>query len=322
MKKCDKCNKTITKRSPGLECSRCEKLVHGNTLCSGLSNKQLTALRAAENLEWTCEECHKSSPKRPSFYVPQDDGDDEDAEGNYQEHSQINVKQFLRDISVEMEKTMKKEVKELTKSLQFHSDKMDEVMESIEAFKQTITDLKRKNTELTNKNSHLETRIQALEQQFQSTEQQKYANHLEIANVPFNEKEDTSVLIEKIAKKLQLSTSEIESSKRLPGKPERPGSILIKTKGESIQTKWLASAKTTTILVTDVMQNVSNNNEKIYIREALTPYNKMLLWNAKQELKSTYKFIWCKRGIIRARKDEESRTHILRSTEDIKKLKI
>lgn len=321
MNKCDICNKNFTKKSPILECSRCEKLVHGNTLCSGLSNKQLTSLRAAENLEWTCQECHESSPRRRSLHSNGEDGD-EDTEENKKEPFQINVKQLLKDISKEMEKTMKKELKEITLSLQFHSDKMDEVVDCIDAFKQTITELQKKNAELSNKNAHLETRLRALEQQFQSTEQQKFASHIEISNIPFNDKEDTASLVEEVAKKLQLPTNEIECSKRLPGKPERPGSILVQLKNETIQTKWLASAKISNITVNDLIPTKSDTNEKIYIREALTPYHKMLLWNAKQELKNTYKFIWCKRGIIRARKDENAAPLILRSIEDIKSLKI
>lgn len=323
MNKCDKCNKNVTKRSPGLICSRCEKLVHANTLCTGLSNKQLTALRAADNLEWTCIECHRESPRRRSYVVPEEEGE-EDEINSQEPPIQIDVKQLLKDISKEMEKAIKREMKEITQSLQFHSEKMDEVLENIEAFKETIQELKRKNNDLQNKNTNLETRVRALEQQYQATEQQKLKNLVEIANIPYLENEDIASMVNTVAMKLQVPNNEIVFAERLPGKKERPGSVQVQLKDEKTQLKWLTAAKNKNIHISDVTPGVptTSASEKIFIRESLTSYNKTLLWNAKQELKNTYKFIWCKKGIIRVRKDEKDTIHTLRSLEDINKLKL
>lgn len=323
MNKCDKCSKNITKRNPGLECIKCEKTVHGNNACSGLTNKQLAALRAADNLEWTCTECHNTSIRRSSFFVPEEDEEEETSP-----HLSINVKQLLNDVSKEMEKTIQREMKECMRSLQHQSDKMDEVLESLDFCKQSILELKRKNTELANKNTHLETRIGALEQRLHETEQQKLCDQIEIHNIQGCEKEAAKEIVENIAQKLKLPADDILNiqMKTPPARRERQkvsGSIIIlKMKNEDTQQKWISTSKTLKLTMKDIITNASANtaHEAVFIRESLTPYNKGLLWNAKQQLKSKFKFIWCKKGVIRVRKDIDCESIIIRSPEDINKL--
>ena len=322
MSKCEKCTKIITKRSPGLECSRCEKVVHCTTPCSALTVKQLAAIRATDNLGWTCQECQKSS-SRPSIIIPQEDDDDDETGIMNKSTAQIDVKKLLMDISIEVDKCINRAVKELQDSLQYQSDKMDDVLENIEAFKETIKDLQRKNTELSNKNKNLETRVGALEQRLQTFEQEKLATLVEIANVPYTEGENTAEIIENAATFLQLPTSEIVKSRRIHGKVGRPGPILAQLKNEECQQKWLAAAKKITLQVIDLIPTAPQPNAQVtvFIREALTPYNKKLLWSAKQQLKDTFRYVWCKKGIVMARKRDNDKTYvIIRCEEDIKQL--
>lgn len=193
MSQCDKCNKNITKTKPGVECGKCGKIVH-LTDCSGLTTKQRNAIRANDSLEWTCEECQEASPKRRSVIVP----DDEDEEVDVPKSTMsLDIKKLLRDISIEVEKSMKREMKDLTKSFEFHTEKMDEILDNIEAFKTTVGELKKKNIELTNKNNNLEIRVGALEQRIQDLEQKQLAKTLEINNIPNNTEEDYNLLIKK-----------------------------------------------------------------------------------------------------------------------------
>ncbi|CAK1584086.1 unnamed protein product [Parnassius mnemosyne] len=96
----------------------------------------------------------ETSRRNSSIVIPENDDEDD-----YDRHVQIDAKTLLNNILKEVEKSIKKELKDINDSLQFHSSKLDEVMMSIEAFKQTIKNLQRKNIELTNKNNNLETRV-------------------------------------------------------------------------------------------------------------------------------------------------------------------
>ena len=318
MNKCENCSKNITKKSPGVECGRCEKLVHCSTTCTGLSVKQLTALRASDNLGWTCIECQKLC-SRPSLIIPDDEDDEEPSDGG-NVTAPIDVKKLLKDISSEVDKCIGKAVAELQESIQYQSDKMDEVLENMEAFKQTIKDLQRKNTELANKNKNLETRVGALEQRLQEIEQDKLAACIEIANVPITDNENPSKLAENAATAINLPIGNILGAKRLSGRMGKPGPVLVRLNDDHTQEKWINTAKKTAIQVINVIPGIPQPlaQETVYIREALTPYNKKLLWTAKQELKNIYRYVWCKRGLVMARKHENDKAFVkIRTLDDI-----
>lgn len=329
MPKCDKCGKNITRNNHGVECNRCDKLVHLSSVCSGLTTKQRAALKAAENLEWTCPDCLDNTPRRSSIYIPPNDEEDEEEVNNlgsmpnkYNQSVQIDVKQLLKDISKEMEKIVHKELADVTKALDYQSDKMDEINESIDTFKIKIQELQKKNTELQNKNNNLEIRVGALEQRVQEIEQTRYNKNLEIANVPYTKTEVLPKIVSKIAEKLTMPISDIEFSKRLPGRKEKPGTIEIKFNNDTAQSGWILAAKKNRLLACDLVDNLQDPiaDHPVYIREALSHYNKKLLWETKQQLKATYRYIWCKGGIIRVRKDEKAEVVVIKCEEDIRKL--
>ncbi|CAG4944878.1 unnamed protein product [Colias eurytheme] len=228
--------KTVTKSIPGCECNKCERIVHLNTRCSGLTNKQIAALKAAPSLEWTCLECQRESPRRNSSIIIPEDDDEDDT------HVQINAKKLLNNITREVEKAIKSEMRELNEALQFNSAKLDEVVEIIDTFKQTIKTLERKNIELTNRNNNLETRVGALEQRLQEIEQVKLSKYVEIANIPHEATEVVNKLVEKVALKLNQPVESIRSSRRLQSK-NQPANIMVELRNEKAQEDWLTAAR-------------------------------------------------------------------------------
>lgn len=314
MSKCDICKKSVTKSLPGLECSKCEKIVHLNTKCSGLTNKQIAALKAASSLEWTCLDCQRESPRRnSSIVIPEEEDEEEDTP------VQINTKKLLSNVSKEVEKAIKSEIRELNESLQFHSSKLDEVVECIEVFKQNIRNLERKNVELMNKNCNLETRIGVLEQRLLEIEQEKLNKYVEISNLPCQPNENLKNIVENVALKLQLPPEEIKSVSRLPGRKDQSANIKVELQDELIQEKWISKAKSSKITVSDICPLEIHNNNKVYVSEAMTKMNKSILWQAKKELKTNqnYKYIWFKKGLVKARKNDGSKIYNLRTMEDI-----
>ncbi|XP_045492915.1 uncharacterized protein LOC123696052 [Colias croceus] len=313
MSKCDSCKRNLSKSSPGLECCKCERIVHLNPKCAGLTNKQITALKAAPNLEWTCHECQQELPRRTSIITPEEDDDESDAP------VQIDAKKLLSNISKDVERAIKNEMAQLHESLQFHSAKLDEAMECIEGFKKTIKALERKNTELINKNNNLETRVGALEQRIQEAEQEKLGKYIEISNIPNQTKEDIQLITENIANKLNQAKQDIKSARRLQGRKEQTANILIELIDEEVKEKWMTAARNTKLIVAAVIPNEKTNNNAVYVREAMTKHHKQLFWNAKQELKNNlnYKYVWFKRGLIKARKGDNDKIITLRSIKDI-----
>lgn len=326
MMKCDHCNKNITTKSPGVECSKCGKTQHARVSCSGISNKQMLALRANDNLEWTCQECRSESPKRTSIVVPEDDPASED-EDEFHDTTQvspsINVKKFLQDITNKVQKTVKTELQEIEKSLMYCSEKVDEFVEAMAAFKEKIKDLETKNTAMINKNTHLETKLSAMEQRVCELEQDRLISQLVVIGVPHEENEDLDQVTQAIATKINTNPADVKTTKRLSGRGGKPGLLKIELTGPETRDKWVKLAREKTIIATDIIPTHSasaNDPKKIYIHEAITDYHQNLLWQAKKDLHDIYKYVWCRNGRILARKMDKGRVSQIKCIADINKL--
>lgn len=103
MVKCYSCNKLLNKKNHTLECSRCQKVVHSNVLCTGLSAKQLAAVKAADDLEWTCNECNMNSSRRKlCSFIRADDDEDEENDDNNVGESSPDMKKLFQELRKEV----------------------------------------------------------------------------------------------------------------------------------------------------------------------------------------------------------------------------
>ncbi|CAG5007621.1 unnamed protein product [Parnassius apollo] len=134
MFKCDICDKSITKKSSRLDCNKCGKI----EIMHRLIFKQLSALRNAENLEWTCEDCRKESPHRKSFIIPEDDDDDTDGI-QLGESGSAAMSKLLRDISLEVKKAVKMELASVNESLSSWCVKMDTINATLEILTEKLS---------------------------------------------------------------------------------------------------------------------------------------------------------------------------------------
>lgn len=330
LQKCNTCKKNITKKSPGLECSRCSVVVHASPDCAKISNKQISSLRAAPNLEWCCEVCLSSS-RRSSFFVPGDDSDNEDEPTRDADPKAvtIDVKKLLQDISIEMKKTIKEQLDAFQHSLTYNGDLIVEIEGKVDQQEAKFKIMENKNQALINQNKSLELRIAVLEQRLQESDQRLLANDLEIWGIPKEPEEDVADVVKTVATKLNVNATDAKTIKRLPGRKEKPGQIYIEMKSPEAREQWISAAKRDKLTVRDLKDIQSSSASPrdnpasanpVYIREALTIHTKTLLYNTRQQLGGTFRFIWCKDGKILCRKTDKSKIYAIRSPTDIEKL--
>lgn len=320
LKKCVKCKKNITKKVPGLECSRCNAIVHADPACSKLSNKQLNTLRNSSGIEWSCEECSKNISRRSSFVIPDDDGDEDDCESITGATQVIDGKKLAQDISREIKKTFRDEIRNLESSMEFLSEQLTNIEQSIKKQDSKIKELENKNHDLINKNKNLELRVCALEQGYIDSEQKSLTNSFEIAGLPEIQSSEIGPMVESIATKLNVDTKEVQSSRRLPGTRDKPGPILVAVKSKTTQGQWIAAGKEKCLTVGQLVPDAPKEqaDSRVYIREALTKYHKTLLFNAKAKLLNKLcQFVWCKNGKVYARKTGNSKIFYIRTINDI-----
>lgn len=324
MPKCDNCEKTIARKSPILECNKCSKIVHANQACTGLSSKQLAALRFGENLDWSCEECRKESPQRKSFSILEEGEEDEDEidMGQTSECSSNAMKKLLSDISSEVKKAVKKEITSVNEALNSCCKKMDEMMDTLEIFSGKIRELEKKNTYLINQNKHLELKVDAMEQYMGNIEQKQLNNIVEIVGLPEIPNESTEDISVRLTTKLNVEKKSIVTVNRLRGRNGKEGIIQVTLNKEDHVDLWVRAARKGSITVEDIVSCVDPAMAKseVLLRRTLSSANKALLWQAKLKLKDTHKYIWFQNGRILIRKNENDKPTIIKCTEDIEKI--
>lgn len=322
-KKCVKYKKTITKKIPDLECSRCDKVVHADPVCAKLSNKQLNTLRNSPGIEWSCEDCITNLSRRSSFLIPEEDDEEEDG---VLEHSTnietIDTRKLVQDISRELKKTFREEISNLESSFELLCNQIRDVELSIKKQDTKIQDLENKNLDLQNKNKNFELRVSVLEQKVKNFEQQTLSNSLEVAGLPDSTSTDIGKVLQTIASKLNMNVNDIQSSQRSPGSRFKPGPIVVEMRTKAVQRQWVEAGKKTLLTVGHLLPDVEKEkaDSRVYIREALTKHLKTLLYEAKTHLGKFYQFVWCKDGKVCVRENSTSKIHYIRSIQHINKL--
>ncbi|CAG5023260.1 unnamed protein product [Parnassius apollo] len=316
MNKCDRCEKPIAKRTPGLECSKCEKFVHATQACTNLSTKQIAALRNADSLEWTCKDCQRFTPVRKSYIIPEEEEKVEQNEQT-QDHSyskpSIDIKKLLKDISKEVGVTIKRELEPIESSISYCHDKLDEVLDNVDVLKRRIIELETKNIALNNKNNNLEIRINVLEQKIGELEQKQYSNKIELTGISDIDNINHHQVTKILASKLDMDANSVKSIKQIEGRKGKDGYLLLELSDETESEKWIQAAKMKILKINDILPNApmiyNEGKDRIMLRRALTKTNKIILWNAKKQLGSEYKYIWFKNGHIFARKRRQRQDH-------------
>lgn len=108
----------------------------------------------------------------------------------------------------------------------------------------------------------------------------------------------------------------------LPVKTGLIGVIQIELENKEHAENWVRAAKQNPTTIGEILPNESTdaNKRSIIIRRALTKYYKSLLWNAKQKLQPTYKYVWFQDGKVLIRKNDKEHPIVIRSEKDLKHL--
>lgn len=162
-----------------------------------------------------------------------------------------------------------------------------------------------------------------MEQRINYLEQTQLQNQLEICGV----KEEKGENLENIAKLLCLKINQhkddinkvVRKRSHRQSNKKQDSSIIIVSLREGSRDKWIEAAKSTTINTKDLGRE---EDCRVFLRETLTPTTAFLLWKAKTDLKenNNFKYVWCKRGTIMARRSEQEPHQIIRSVKDIERL--
>lgn len=214
---------------------------------------------------------------------------------------------------------------EIKSNTDFYAESYDEMVKLQKETNDLIKTQAKKINDLQNRCQHLETVNSALEMRVHAIEQEDKNRNLEITGLENRPNESIPVLVNTIASKLEVNPGDLDNVERAwrhnKGKKTSENNkcppLIIRFRTTTAKEEWY-NRRNRIRKNSDVFSDGSST--PVYINENLTNHNKELLWNAKQKLKATFKFIWVKYGRVLCRKDENSRVIPLYSTMDIEKL--
>lgn len=324
MVKCLKCGKQVNKKSPGLQCCKCNKWLHST--CASITSEQLAALNTTDSIDWKCKACSGGiRPKRISCIMPDPDEDMEDNTDT--ETASMMTDSMTQKILCDIRKQVNEVIRqELHSSLKFFSDKIDEYSEKITLYEKNMKLLENQCIELKNNIRNINLKTEALELKYNQLEQSQINNHIEICGIKEMEHENTLELTKKVAMILNQKPEDIVKAYRKKqyrtstAKPSAYSSPVTAILKEGTKNNWLLAARNGAITARNL--GVEGESSKIYLREALTSTTAHLLWRTKEELRGIYTYIWCKNGQVLVRKQERDKIITIRTLNQLEKLKI
>lgn len=171
----------------------------------------------------------------------------------------------------------------------------------------------------------LQAECNLLKAKVENLEQRSRINNVEIIGVPEKANENLVDIVSNIGKKVNcpVAEHEIDAVHRVTPfnfDKNKPKHIILRFVSRLKKEKFLLNAKTLGNLTTSSI-GFSNNNNKIYVNDHLSPNNKLLLKSTKDKAREkNYKYTWVKNCKIFVRKNETSPIILISRETDLYKL--
>lgn len=233
-------------------------------------------------------------------------------------------KTILNVMNKELE-PIKKDIRELTESLNFHTKEFEEYQTKHTALKNVVKDLKDENNELKNSVADLSHRINYLEQQSRS-------GNLEIQCLPENKQENLYTVVKQLGSVVGcvLNDSDVLHCTRvakLQTTSTRPRSVVVQLASPRVRDMLLASVieynkgKNNVDKLNSADLGLAGERKPVFVLEHLSPSNKALHAATRLKVKEKgYKFVWVRNGRIFVRKTPESDHILIKNLESLNKL--
>lgn len=237
---------------------------------------------AQEKSLWCCPNCRSSRGKSPSTTPQFPD-----------------FRAFIDEIKTEFKKgmdDMSAKFEQLKVSQEFLSEKYDAIIVKLDGLSAVNKKVEKLNTII----SKQEVMIQDLQLRVQSLEQYSRRSHLEIAGFEEVQGENVEEIVKTVGAKLNVTikNEDIQAAHRILSKA-KPSPIIVEFSSRKIRDDFLFSKYKKTA--------VDGKNNKIYIRESLSPFFKNLLWQSKQIAKEAkFEFCWFKKNKIHIKQTGKS----------------
>ncbi|KAG8316210.1 hypothetical protein J6590_108730 [Homalodisca vitripennis] len=270
------------------------------------------------NREWRCKDCGNKTPTAGS------------AASASSGHSELTkdfivkvMEAFKTEVFQEL-KSFKNDMLELTKSVQFISDKIDSSTALMEELRTQFADLKRENAELRSENEVICQELTELRERTRELEQYSRRNNIEISGVPMTDGERMEAVVKDVgaALGLQVEPAEVAAAHRVPSfKRGREQSIIVQFNNRARRDQWIAKYREKRQLTAKEI-NPAFPSSRVFVNDHLSPANKQFYARVKQRCRDVgYSFAWCRDAKFFVKKSPDDRLMKISTLADIEKIK-
>lgn len=286
--KCIECKEVCLEGSDGIdsiECDVCKGLCHKN--CTKVSRADYRSLKSSKDKVYNCHKCN------PTFHT--------NVNKVLSSKSNISSSEFLQ---------IMEQLKEITKSMNFLSEKYDGLVKDQKRQNQEIKDLKKEVQVLKSENLEMQQVIKNLEADKVKTKIVIKANKSDVIPNPNQKVIDIarsigiSVGNDSIVSSHVVSSYTVESRR---GEKFEKCLLMIDFKNEAVRNEILKNKK----------KLKDSNMKHIIIYEAFTTKTRNLFNYAKQLSAVGYKMVFVSRGKVFVKKDVESNPVELKTKDDV-----
>lgn len=291
---CNVCNDDIYD-GDNIKCSMCNAFLHFG--CASLRETSFRKMSKVAKQNWCCNKC-----KFPDSIVKAP---------------------FLASTTV-LERidthTLSNETfKSLIESVNFMSDKFDSFGKQLQEMITTIKYIKEENQILKEQNNKMKNEVAYLDKRINILEQKSIENFVEIVGVPQINNENCMKTVEAITASVGVETTFLKAF-RIKSKIEnKPSKIIAEFQTNQIKRTVMENVRKTKL--TGITVNANWSDDKIFINDSLTQFNRNLFFKAKVVAREKgYKFVWFKDLKLFIKKNENTKVIIIDNEDALSKL--
>lgn len=306
---CPKCKLPIETHEYA-KCGECGNGFHFD--CSVTENSYI---KITKSKKWKCINCSARGPETRLRSAHTSTSIE-----NENQNDPSEIKKILETINLKVNEldSIKSELQNLTKSVVFHAEQYDVLLEKVNEINGTLKNQNKIINKLQEENKEKDIVIYNLIDKIEHLEQYSRNKNIEIVGIPEKKGEDCKDIVIDMARELQMDIkkSDIDVAHRIhSAKPNVPRNIVAQFTNRTVRDQIINKKQLT---ITNNSINGSSIGTKIYINEHLTPYFKNLLRLAKiKKREADFKFVWFRNNKLLARKTENSPVIRLFNEKDI-----
>lgn len=221
-------------------------------------------------------------------------------------------------------KNVKKEVADLTASVQFLSDKMETSNNLMKELKSELAAVKEENQKLHANCDTLNAEVGSLRQRLRELEQYTRRNNIEICGIPLTPSENILTIVKDVGATLDVdfNESQVSAAHRIPSyNKENSQSIVVQFHSRITRDTWIRQFREKKSVSANQVNPVFPK-QALYVNEHLSPQNKMILGKLQQKCRDVgYTYVWWRDGKFFVRRNPRDACKRINNLDKLNKLK-